>query len=179
MVEEERTEELAPEAAAVQAVEEAPTEESAARIQALEHQLAEEKDRLLRMAAEFENSKKRLAREAALRQDYAEESFMREILPAIDNLERALAQGQEGGAQALLDGVELTRQGLMATLERLGLSAIVSLGQPFDPHRHEAMTVEATDELPPSHVLREFQKGYQFKERVIRPARVVVSKKGC
>jgi molecular chaperone GrpE len=76
----------------------------------------------------------------------------------------------------LLEGVELTRDGLVATLEKYGVKAIESIGQPFDPNIHEAIAMEETDEIAPNMVLREFQKGYVYKDRLLRPAKVIVSK---
>ena len=142
-----------------------------ARKEAQEHY-----DKLLRLAAEFENYKKRMEREQQSALKYAEENLLKELLPTLDNLERATEEARKAGEDgALLEGVEMTRKGLLATLERFGLTAIESEGQPFDPSIHEALTMEPSDEVPANHVLREFQKGYQYKERLLRAAKVVVS----
>jgi len=141
-------------------------------------ELEETRDKLLRLAAEFENFKKRMERERSLALKYAEESIIKELLPAIDNLERALEQGKEThNAEDLLAGVELTHKGLLTTLEKFEVASIDCVGAPFDPNHHEALAMEETDEMDPNSVLKEFQKGYTYKDRLIRPAKVVVSKK--
>lgn len=141
-------------------------------------ELEETRDKLLRLAAEFENFKKRMERERGLALKYAEESIIKELLPAIDNLERALEQGKEThNAEDLLAGVELTHKGLLTTLEKFDVASMDCVGAPFDPNHHEALAMEETDEMDPNSVLKEFQKGYTYKDRLIRPAKVVVSKK--
>lgn len=141
----------------------------------------ENKDRLLRLAAEFENYKKRMERERETLLKYAGENILRELLATVDNLDRALEQGTADSDDAqkklysLLEGVELTRKGLMSVLERFGVVPVASVGQPFDPNIQEALTMEASTEIPASHVLREFVKGYRFKDRLLRAAKVVVS----
>jgi molecular chaperone GrpE len=136
------------------------------------------RDKLLRMAAEFENYKKRMMRDKGHALKYAEEGIIKELLPSIDNLERAIEQGQNtDNAGDLLEGVEMTLKGLVVSLEKFELKSLDSIGQPFDPNIHEALAMEETDEMEPSNVLREFEKGYTFKEKLIRPAKVVVSKK--
>nr|NIQ11238.1 nucleotide exchange factor GrpE [Gammaproteobacteria bacterium]NIQ74371.1 nucleotide exchange factor GrpE [Gammaproteobacteria bacterium]NIR94990.1 nucleotide exchange factor GrpE [Gammaproteobacteria bacterium]NIU58446.1 nucleotide exchange factor GrpE [Phycisphaerae bacterium]NIW94748.1 nucleotide exchange factor GrpE [Phycisphaerae bacterium] len=103
--------------------------------------------------------------------------ILKELLPGIDNIERAMDQGKDANNIAsLLEGVELTRDGLLATLEKYGVKAIESIGQPFDPNIHEALAMEETEEIEPNMVLREFQKGYLYKDRLLRPAKVIVSK---
>ncbi len=162
---------------------EAEAEEEAVSLAHLQEELAQARkeaqehyDKLLRLAAEFENYKRRMEREQQTARKYAEESLLKELLPSLDNLERAAEEARKAGEQgALLQGVEMTRKGLLATLEKFGLVPIDSVGQPFDPSFHEALTMEASDEVPANHVLREFQKGYQYKERLLRAAKVVVS----
>lgn len=147
----------------------------------LQQELAESKDQVLRLAAEFENFKKRIERERETLIKYAGESILRELLATVDNLDRALEQGDadSGDAQkkldALLEGVELTQKGLLATLEKFEVVPIESAGKEFDPNEHEAMTMEASDTVPVNHVLQEFVKGYRFRDRLLRPAKVVVS----
>ena len=105
------------------------------------------------------------------------ENILKELLPGIDNIERAMEQGKEAGnIDSLLEGVELTRNGLLATIEKYGVEAIESVEQPFDTNLHEALAMEETDEIEPNFVLREFQKGYFYKDRLLRPAKVIVSK---
>ncbi len=147
----------------------------------LEQELESVRDQLMRIAAEFENYKKRIEREQAKMARYAGENILRDLLPTVDNLERALEQGAENSADAeaklggLLEGVELTQKGLLATLERYGVEPVESVGQPFNPSEQDALTMEASSEVPVNHVLREFAKGYRFKDRMLRHAQVVVS----
>ena len=132
---------------------------------------------MLRVAAECENLRKRMQKEKETSLKYAEENILRELLPSIDNLERAIEQGKDANdVEVLLEGVEMTRKGLLATLEKFGLKPIESLGEPFDPNYHEAMAMEASSEIPEQHVKQVYEKGYLFKERLIRAAKVVVSK---
>lgn len=136
----------------------------------------EAEDRLLRIAAEFENYKKRMERERANALKYAEEGIVRELLPTLDNLDRAIEQGQaSGNCAGLLEGVEMTRSGLMQTLERYGLVPLESAGKPFDPNFHEALTMEASDSVPAQSIVKEYFKGYMYKERLLRAAKVIVS----
>ena len=139
--------------------------------------LQESEEKVLRLAADFENTKKRLERERDTSLKYAEENILKELLPGIDNIERAMEQAQEAdNIESLLEGVELTRDGLLTTLEKYGVKAIGSVGEPFDPNIHEAIAMEETGEIEPNFVLREFQKGYFYKDRLLRPAKVIVSK---
>ena len=140
-------------------------------------QLAECQDRLLRMAADFDNTKKRLEREREITLKYAEENILRELLASLDNLERAMEQGREThNTASLLEGVEMTRNGLLAMLEKFGLKPINSIGKAFDPNYHEAVAMEAHADTPVNVVLREFQKGYLYKDRLLRAAKVIVSR---
>ena len=149
----------------------------AAALEEAKSKLLESEDKVLRLAADFENTKKRLERERKMSLKYAEENILRELLPGIDNIERAMDQGRESdNIEGLLEGVELTRDGLVATLEKYGVKAIESIGQPFDPNIHEAIAMEESEEIAPNMVLREFQKGYVYKDRLLRPAKVIVSK---
>lgn len=134
-------------------------------------------DRLLRLAAEFDNFKKRMQRERETAMKYAEEALLRELLPTLDNLERAMEQGRAtADAAGLLEGVEMTMAGLRNTLMKFGLQPLDGAGQPFDPNFHEALVMEASDTVPANTILQEFQKGYMFKDRLLRAAKVVVSK---
>ena len=134
-------------------------------------------DKLLRMAAEQENFKKRMQRERETALKYAEEAILREILPSLDNLERAVEQCKcTPNAEVLLTGVEMTCKGLLNTLEKFGIKALSGEGQPFDPNYHEAVAMEPSADVPENQILQEYQKGYMFKDRLIRAAKVVVSK---
>ncbi len=130
-------------------------------------------DRLLRLAADFENFKKRAARE---RQEYvalANERLIAELLPVLDDLERALAAAEEHQEAQLEEGVRLVHRSLAALLERHGVSAIDTDGK-FDPHVHEALLSQPS-EAEEGSVLDVVQKGYRLGDRVVRAARVVVA----
>lgn len=147
----------------------------------LDSSLEEEKnalqDKLLRLAADFENYKKRMIRDRETLFKYSEEGLLKELLPSIDNLERALAhQGTGGEENALHEGIDLTLKALLAATAKFGLTAILSVGQPFDPNLHEALAMEESTDFPPQTVLREFEKGYHYKDRLLRAAKVVVTK---
>lgn len=144
-------------------------------LEAARAQVLEGKDQVLRMAAELDNFKKRTAREKEIALKYAEESLIKELLPSLDNLERAVEQGhsEENGA-ALLEGVEMTLKGLMTSLEKFGVKPVESVGQAFDPNFHEALGMEASEEMAPNTVIKEYQKGYFYKERLLRAAKVIV-----
>lgn len=147
------------------------------RLGALETEKKENWDRYLRAAAELENVRKRSEREMSDLRRYAVESLARDLLPAIDNLERALAACcGERGDDPLVAGVTLTLRDLLKALERHAVKAFDSSGQPFDPARHQAMLQEASDAHPDNTVIREMQKGYLIHERLLRPAMVVVSR---
>lgn len=138
-------------------------------------------DKALRSIAEFENYKKRMERERATMLKYSGEAIFRELLPVVDNLERAVDQGvvdaaeAEQNLKALLEGVELTLKSLRATLEKFEVKPIESVGQPFDPNVQEALSMEASDSVPANHVVNEFERGYHYKDRLLRAARVIVS----
>ena len=142
---------------------------------------AELRDQCLRIAAEFENYKKRMMREKSTAMKYAGEPIFREILATVDNLERAIAQGQADGVEAeqglssLLEGVQLILKSLLTTLEKFEVTPIESAGEAFDPNAHEALTMEPSDTIPENHILNEFEKGYQYKDRLLRAAKVIVS----
>lgn len=149
--------------------------------EALRRELDQTRDHLLRVAADFDNFKKRMEREKSKLLKYAGENILRDLLATMDNLDRAVEQGNAAAGddakklQAMLEGVELTRKGLVATLERFGVEPLISVGVGFNPDEHDALTMEASDEVPANHVLREFAKGYRFKDKVLRHAQVVVS----
>lgn len=138
---------------------------------------AESQDKMMRLAAEFENTKKRLIREQDTAIKFAEENILRELLPTIDNLERALALGSKTeDAAALIEGVAMTLKGLVGSLEKCGLKCIKGAGEPFDPNFHEALAMETSKEIPENRVMVEYEKGYLYKDRLLRAAKVVVSK---
>jgi molecular chaperone GrpE len=160
--------------------EEAPREVEKELAEALKT-AADNQDKMLRIAADFENFKKRMERERSLIMKYAGEHILREMLPVVDNLERALGHGKgEGGdvdknLASLFEGVQLTLKSLQNSLEKFEVKPIDSVGKPFDPNHQEAMTMEASDTVPVNHVISEFEKGYYYKDRLLRAAKVIVS----
>lgn len=151
--------------------------DSAPTVASLESERDEAQDKLLRLAADFENYKKRMIRDRESYFKYAEESLLKELLPSIDNLERALAhQNGDETPNAMREGVDLTLKALLAATAKFGLAAIESVGQPFDPNLHEALAMEESADAPPQTVLREFEKGYFYKDRLLRAAKVVVAR---
>lgn len=148
-----------------------------ARCEELEDQLGEAEERVLRAAADAENFKKRLQREKEEQTRYANESFMRELLPVIDNLERALEHSQaESNQGSMVEGLKITLKVFIETLAKFGCTPIEAVGEPFDPNFHEAVSQEEAAEHEVNAVVRELQKGYMLKDRLLRPAMVVVSK---
>jgi len=137
--------------------------------------LKEEHERLLRAAADHENYKKRAAREREEVVRYGNERLVKEILPALDNLDRALAAAATSAAGALASGGEMTRRLLEEALGRFGVKGFSAKGQHFDPRFHEALMSVATEEVPPGTVVEEQQRGFLMHDRLIRPAAVVVS----
>ncbi len=161
--------------------EESDADEKEIDIDTLLEELNETRNQMLRVAADADNFKKRMERDKARLLKYAGENILRELLNTVDNLDRALEQGgAEGGdpqqkLDSLLAGVDLTRKGLETMLERFDVVPLDSIGQPFNPDEMDALTMEVSDEVPANHVLREFAKGFTFKDRVLRHAQVVVS----
>jgi molecular chaperone GrpE len=134
-------------------------------------------ERLLRQAAELENYKKRSARERDDAIRYANESLLKDLLPVVDNLERAIAHASGGGnGKPLVEGVEMVLRGLADALAKHGVIPILALGQPFDPTKHEAMSQVETDDHEPNSVVEELHKGYMLRDRLLRPALVSVAK---
>ncbi len=149
-----------------------------AKYRELEAELSEAQEQVLRTAADAENFKKRLQREKEEQTRYANESFMRELLTVIDNLERALEHsGTEASQGGLVEGLTMTLKGFLDTLTRFGCTQVEAAGKPFDPNFHEAVSQEESADHEPNTVLKELQKGYMLKERLLRPAMVLVSKR--
>jgi len=137
---------------------------------------AEAQDRYLRTLAEFENFRRRTTREREDWRRQAQEALLTEILPALDNFDRALAVPPARGTDpAFRTGVELIHREFLTALERLGVRPFVSVGQPFDPTRHEAVSRVERADVEDHTVVAETVRGYQFQDRVLRPAQVVVA----
>jgi molecular chaperone GrpE len=145
---------------------------------AAKNEAADYYDRLLRLSAEFENYKKRSSRELADFRKFANEMIIKDLLGVIDNLERALASAadQEGNANSIAEGVELTLKEIFKILEKNGVTAISTDGEAFDPTYHQAVMQQETTDHPPNTVVQELQKGYLLHNRLLRPSMVVVSK---
>lgn len=141
----------------------------------MKEQVEESENKYLKLYAEFENFKRRNRQEAELNSKYKDQKFAENLLPVIDNLERALAiDGTDESFIALNKGVEMVYKNLVEILEKHDIKAIDALNQPFDPNFHQAVMTEATDKES-NIVIEEFQKGYILKDRVIRPTMVKVS----
>ena len=148
----------------------APTE-----IEDLRRQLQDNQDRLLRQLAEAENVRRRLERTADERVKFANETLVRELVPVLDNFDRALAAARTGGAGTVVEGIELIQRELLRVLERAGVSRYSAIGQRFDPSRHEAIARVVSTEAAPDTVVHETGLGYLLHGRVLRPALVAVA----
>lgn len=132
-------------------------------------------DRLARLQAEFENSRKRAVREQQEYREYALSDAVKEFLPILDSFDRAL-QGANTEGSEFRSGIELINKQFHDALAKLGLRPIPAAGEPFDPHLHQAIEMVDTDEVEDHHVLDELQKGYKFKDRLLRPSMVRVAR---
>ena len=143
-------------------------------IESRETELTRQKDLYLRLAADFDNFRKRTAQETERRAAAQKEAFIRELLPVIDNLERAVSNHVSTREQ-LRKGVQMTLQQLHQILRHHGIEAEDSLGQPFDPHRHEAVGTRHDPSQPDHVILETAQRGYRRDNEVFRPAKVIVN----
>ncbi|HXD96266.1 MAG TPA: nucleotide exchange factor GrpE [Candidatus Acidoferrum sp.] len=147
-----------------------------AEIDDLRRQLQDNQDRLLRALAETENVRRRFERTADDRVKYANEALLRDLLPILDNFDRALAAARASGSTGnVIDGVDLIQRELLRVLERAGLSRYSAVGQRFDPARHEAIARVVSGEATPDTVVSETGPGYLLHGRVLRPALVAVA----
>ena len=151
------------------------TETVAAGIDPLAVECEALKDRLLRLHAEFDNYRKRTARDAERLRRTAGEAIVLDLLPAVDNLERALGATNADDAGSLAEGVKMVLKQICDVLARHGLEPIAAVGEPFDPTVHEALTCVPTTDMPANYVCQEFQRGYRFGDHVVRPAKVAVT----
>ena len=139
------------------------------------NQLAAQKDTNLRLAADFANFKNRTRRDSAQQASAEKEAFILDLLPVLDNMERALACGESISFEKLHEGVEMTRKQLDQILFRHNIEVVEALGEPFDPHQHEALSVRHDLCQPDRIVLEVIQRGYRSGGKVIRPAKVIVN----
>ena len=146
-------------------------------------------DRLARLQAEFDNARKRAVREQQEFREFAAAEVIKGLLPALDSFERALKASQNSPKQSLSrapapapeasefrNGIELIYRQFQDALQKAGVQPIVSVGQPFDPRIHEAIEMVDTTDVPDHHVMDELQRGYKFKDRLLRPAMVRVAR---
>jgi molecular chaperone GrpE len=146
-----------------------------AEIEALRKERDQYLDRLARLQAEFDNFRKRNAREQQDYRDYALVDALKNFLPILDSLDRA-AKSDATDVDQLRSGVELIDRQFHDALSKLGVQPIAAEGQPFDPNLHQAIQMEETDEAPDNTVIGELQRGYRIKDRLLRPAMVRVAK---
>ena len=158
--------------------EEDPVKTLEAKFEAKEKEAEETYDRLLRLSAEFENYKKRSAREIEEFRKFANQSLIKEMLSVVDNLELALNSTNSHKAidKDLLQGLEMTHSEILKVFEKFNVKPIDAKGQPFDPTFHEAVMQEETDDYAKNTVINEMQRGYMIHERLLRPSMVVVAK---
>ena len=134
-------------------------------------------DRFLRQVAELDNIKKRSAREREEISRFANEALIKDLLPIVDNLERAIAHASgDGKDKPLIEGVEMVLKGLLDVLAKHGVTQVSAVGQPFDPSEHEAIAQVESEGHEPNSVVEELHKGYMLRERLLRPALVSVAK---
>lgn len=145
------------------------------QLAAKEKEARENWDRFLRERADLENYRKRVGREKEELLNYGNKSLLEEILPIIDNLERALAHSSEDTQGAVVEGIRMTHGMLLTALKKFNVTPIESVGTPFDSAYHQAMAQVPTDQYEPNTVVEEYQKGYMLKERLLRPAMVSVA----
>ncbi len=146
-------------------------------LELLQREASEMRELAQRKQAEFENYRKRMERERLDLARYAGSDVVKEVLPVLDNLERALLASSSASEEQLRGGVAIIHRQLQEILARLGLTEVESQGRPFDPHIHEAVSQQETEEHLEGTVLSVFQKGYLFKDRLLRPAMVSVARK--
>jgi len=156
-----------------------PLKEMEEKVEFFKKEAAEKHDQLLRVAAEFENYKKRTAREMDDFRKFANERFVKAMLPVVDSLDLAIksSNNDQQTNSSVVEGVTLTLNEIYKVFEQFGVKPFESLGKTFDPVFHQAMMQEETDLYPGNTVSRELQKGYMIHDRLLRPAMVVVSKK--
>ena len=136
----------------------------------------QQRDDMLRTLAEYENSRKRGARDLEIERKFAASKLAGDLLAAMDNLERAVEAAKKAGEQgALIQGVQATQQMFLDVLKRHGVTVISAQGQPFDPNQHQAVTMAPSKDQPPNTVLQVLQSGYLIHDRILRPASVVIA----
>ena len=167
------------------AAEEVTTDDAAAQeasvddvVAQLHEDVAAAKDLALRAQADAQNVKRRAEQDVEKARKFALEQFTRELLPVVDNLERALeaASGEDDVVKPIAEGVELTLKSFLDALSKFNIEQVDPQGEPFDPNLHQAMSMIENDEVEPNSVIAVMQKGYTLNGRLVRPAMVMVSK---
>lgn len=158
--------------------EQARIAELEAQLEAAQQASLEERERAIRAVAEMENLRRRAAQDVEKAHKFALEKFAAELLPVLDNLERAieLADKENDTLKPMIEGVELTLKSMQSGVAKFGLVALDPTNQPFDPNAHQAMSMVPRADVAPNTVIAVMQKGYELNGRVIRPAMVMVSK---
>lgn len=158
--------------------EQARIAELEAQLEAAQQASLEERERAVRAVAEMENLRRRAAQDVEKAHKFALEKFAAELLPVLDNLERAieLADKESEALKPMIEGVELTLKSMQSSVAKFGLVALDPLNQPFDPNAHQAISMIDNAEVAANTVIAVMQKGYELNGRVIRPAMVMVSK---
>ena len=144
-------------------------------------ELAEIRDRWIRLNADFENFRRRALKEREETYRFGHQDLAKDLLPAVDNLERAIDAARKSGVgdlESLLQGLELVQRDLGSVLAKHGVIEIEALGQPFDPSKHEALAQIPDESVPPNTIVQVLQRGYWLRDRLLRPAQVMVSKLG-
>ena len=144
--------------------------------QAIARERDEYYDRLLRKTAEFDNYRKRVERERREQAEYAASDVLSDLLPLVDDMERALSADADVGADPYRKGVELIHKQMLDLLRRRGVTPVEAVGHQFDPHLHQAVTHEVVPGHPEGEVVEEFRRGYKLRDRLLRPAMVKVAK---
>ena len=147
------------------------------KLQSKEQESKENYERYLRQVAEVDNFKKRVNREKEDAIRYANENLIKDILPVMDNLERAIAHAQGGGnGKPLVEGVEMVLRGLLDVFSKHGVVQVPAVGEVFDPGKHEAMAQVESSQYQPNTVINEHHRGYLLRDRLLRPALVTIAK---
>jgi molecular chaperone GrpE len=156
-----------------------PVKEMEEKVETLEKEAAENHDRLLRMAAEFDNYKKRATREMNDFRKFANENFAKALLPVVDSMDLAIesSSNDKHVNNSMVEGVNMTLKEILKIFEQFGVKRFESIGNTFDPNLHQAVMQEETEKFPENTVSKELQKGFMIHDRLLRPAMVVVSKK--
>jgi len=152
-----------------------PLQELEGKVASLEKDKKDHWDRYLRAAADLENMRKRQKREIEDAKFDAKNKILKEMLPVVDNLERAIEHASQAGTNPIVEGVQLVLRQFTTAFERLEVTGVDAMGQPFDPNLHEAISQQESDQ-PPGTVVQVLQRGYRSGERLLRPALVVVAK---